>query len=135
MSIPEADKENYCGVTGLCVDRVANILGDKFPSDVFDSTPAECFYRHRLRGDKAGFLRTAVLREYPFPELKGFSFYLEGIIWNSIGRKYKTRYINKAIRTVFSDAGNQLTKANPKKRSQTCIFYATLLATLCIQIQ
>ena len=80
-----------------------------------------------ITGDKAGFLRKVVLQEYPFPELKGFSFYLEGIIWNSIGRKYKIRYINKAIRTVFFDAGSQLTKSNLKSRSKTRIFYATLL--------
>ena len=96
--IPELERQNYTGVTGLCVDETDKIVGDKFPSDVFVSTPGECFYRHGITGEKWGFHRTDVIRKFPFPALEGFRFFPEGLIWNAIGRVYKTRYINQIVR-------------------------------------
>ena len=126
-AISESEKQKYTGVTGLCVDKSGSIVGDKFPQDVFDSTPADCFYRYNIKGEKWGFHRTDVIRQFPFPSLEGFRYFTEGVIWNAIGRVYKTRYINKIVRAYHSDAGNQLTTCNPFARSPNCIFYAMFL--------
>ena len=125
--IPESERQNYTGVTGLCVDPSDKIVGDKFPLDVFDSTPADCFYRHGITGEKWGCHRTDVIRQFPFPALQGFRFFAEGIIWNAIGRVYKTRYINQIVRIYYSDSGNQLTNSSPFATSPSRIFYAMSL--------
>jgi len=127
MAIPVSDRENFTGVTGLCVYPDGKIIGDKFPADIFDSTPADCFYRHGIKGEKWGFHRTDVIRKFPFPTLTGFRYFSEGIIWNAIGRVYKTRYINQPVRVYYSDSGNQLTRRSPFETSPMRIFYAMSL--------
>ena len=81
-AIPVSDRKHFTGVTGLCVYPDGEIIGDKFPADIFDSTPADCFYRYGIKGEKWGFHRTDVIRKFPFPALEGFRFFAEGIIWN-----------------------------------------------------
>ena len=76
--IPESERQNYTGITGLCIDQSDNIVGDKFPLDVFDSTPADCFYRHGIMGEKWGFHRTDVIRNFPFRRCKDFVFLRRG---------------------------------------------------------
>ena len=125
--ISKSDRKHYTGVTGLCVDPSGKIVGDRFPFDVFDSTPADCFYRRGIKGEKWGFHRTDVIRKFPFPELQGFRFFAEGIIWNAIGRVYKTRYINQIVRIYYNDSSNQLTNSSPAATSPSRIFYAMSL--------
>lgn len=126
-SISETDRLDFTGVTGLCADDDGNIVGDLFPCDVFDSTPMEVSYRHRVTGEKWGFHRTEVIRKFPFPEPKGLKFLPEGVIWSAIGHQYKTRYINKVVRTYKQDAGEQLTGRSPHGISPARIAYAMLL--------
>lgn len=127
LEIPDSDRHHFTGVTGLCVDPSGKVVGDKFPADIFDSTPADCFYRHGIKGEKWGFHRTDVIRKFPFPPLQGFRYFSEGIIWNAIGRVYKTRYVNEPVRVYHSDSGNQLTKRNSFETSPGPIFYAMYL--------
>ena len=127
MRIEPHDRKNFTGVTGLCINSDNQIIGDKFPKDVFDSTPADTYYYHGIVGEKWGFHRASVLAEFPFPENTITSFYPEGLVWNRIGRKYLTRYINRPVRLYFSDSGNQLTSRSIKTRSIARMFYAEML--------
>ena len=120
-------RTSFTGVTGLCVSENGEIIGDSYPFDRLDSTPAEIFYVYGIKGEKWGFHRTAVLKEFPFPEYANGGFYPEGLVWNRIGRKYLTRYINKPVRRYFSDAGNQLTGRSIKTRTAGRVFYAEML--------
>lgn len=96
--IPEGERSSYSAVTGLCVTPDGEIVGDRFPEDVMDSTPAEMRYRHGVQGEKWGFQRTDVLREHPFPEPEGMEFVPEDIVWDEIGRGYLTRFVNEELR-------------------------------------
>jgi glycosyltransferase involved in cell wall biosynthesis len=93
--IPDSRKDQFVGITGLCATSTGELIGTEFPSDVFDSD-ALALSAHRVQGDKAGFLRTDILREFPFPENLG-SFVPESLIWNRIARRYSTRYFNQVI--------------------------------------
>lgn len=127
MAIPESRRHNFTGVTGLCVTDAGEIIGDKFPQDVLDTTALEVCYRYNIAGEKWGFHRTDVIQRFPSPSLKGLPFFAESIIWHRIGRKYKTRFINKPVRIYKQDAGNQITTRSPKERSPARIFYAIIL--------
>ena len=128
FSIPLSCRSNFSGVTGLCVDNYGKIIGNKFPADIFDSTSADCLYRFGIKGEKWGFQRTEIMKKFPFPEFKNFNFIPESIIWNAIGRKYKTRFINQVVRIYKYDAGNQLSNKSLIERSPLCIFYAMILS-------
>ena len=122
------DKRRYfTGVTGLCIYDNGTIVGSEYPTSPFDSTPADTFFKYNIKGEKWGFHRVEVLREFPFPEVKGVNFYPEGLIWNKIGKKYLTRYINVPLRTYHSDSGNQLSSSSPFVNSKMRIYYAKAL--------
>lgn len=48
-------------------------------------------------GDMAEVYYTNILKEYPFPELKGEKFLGEDIVWIEIGKKYDLVFLNYAI--------------------------------------
>ena len=51
-----------------------------------------------------------MLKEFPFPgEGQGLKFFPETVIWQRMGRKYKTRYIADPLREYFRDQDNALT--------------------------
>lgn len=99
QQIPEAQHHSFVGLTGLCTDEDEHFVGNRFPADIFDSDPIECRMSFNIKGDKKGFQRTDVLRQFPFPEDLG-RFVPEGIVWNRISRQFKTRYLNEVWAVV-----------------------------------
>lgn len=96
-SIPLDKRGGFAGVTGLCVDQDGNLIGDRFPRDVFDSDNLEVRYRYHVSGEKWGFNRLDVLRENRFPD--GLPGHVpEGVVWSRVALKYRTRFINKVVR-------------------------------------
>lgn len=104
-AIPEKKRDGFVGVTGLCMDQYGNLIGDRFPSDLMDSDSLEIRYKFKVKGEKWGFLRTEILRKYPFPMFPESKFIPEGIIWSAIARNFKTRFINTPLRIYWSDEG------------------------------
>lgn len=101
-TIPYPQQGCFSGVTGLCVDQHGARIGDPFPHDVFDSDALEITYRSRVAGEKWGFMRTEILRAFPFPIPDGYHGYVpEGIVWSRIARRYRTRFVNDVLRTFY----------------------------------
>ncbi|ADE40200.1 glycosyltransferase family 2 protein [Candidatus Puniceispirillum marinum] len=126
-AIPEKQRAEFTGVTGLCADEQGQIIGDKFPDSVFDSNSADIYYRYGIRGEKWGFHRTDVMKAFPFPEPEDVRFVPEGLIWNAIGRQYKTRFVNDIVRDYYQGADDQLTKRSSANISSVRIFNAQML--------
>ncbi|GAB2897055.1 glycosyltransferase family 2 protein [Uliginosibacterium flavum] len=100
LSIPAGRHEEFSGVSALCVDEAGQLVGQRFPQDVMESSPQEMAYRHRVGGEKWGFIRTDVLRQFPFPQdLPGHV--PEGVAWGAIGARYKTLFVNEVVRVYF----------------------------------
>lgn len=95
-AIEDTAKYTCSGVCGLCAYENGQIIGSKFPSDVWDSDDFEAKNVHRKKGDKIGFKRTDVMRQFPFPEDLG-RFVSESIVWNRIGNAYATRFVNRVF--------------------------------------
>jgi glycosyltransferase involved in cell wall biosynthesis len=116
-SIPADQKPRFSAVTCHCVDQHGRLVGDRFPRDPTDSDPLEIRYRYRVRGEKWGFHRTDVLREFPFPEDVKRTYIPESIVWNKIARKYKTRYVNEALRVFWSEGVSQGARGHPARNA------------------
>jgi glycosyltransferase involved in cell wall biosynthesis len=126
LSIPEERRKDFSGVCALCKTLSGKIVGKKFPADVFESDNHEIVYRYRITGEKWRFHRTAVLREFPFPEPeRKVSNYQDGIIWMRIARKYRELYINEALR-IYHESEDGLSVVRPKK-----VAYICMTANLC----
>lgn len=100
-SVPVDQRERYVGVTGLCAWPDGEIVGDRFAHDGLDASAVELFFRYRIRGEKFGSLRTAVLRRFPFPEdVEGYV--PESLIWWAMARAgFQNRCINRVVRTYY----------------------------------
>jgi glycosyltransferase involved in cell wall biosynthesis len=96
--IPNDIKENFTGVTSLCVDQHGNMVCGKYPEDITDSDALEMKYKYKVSGEMWGFNKTDVLKQYHFPEKESTPV---SIVWSQIGRKYKTRFINQIFRTWY----------------------------------
>jgi glycosyltransferase involved in cell wall biosynthesis len=115
--IPAEQKEQFSAVTCLCQDQHGKLVGKGFPFDVTDSNSLEIYYRYKVTGEKWGFHRTEVLREFPFPEDIKKTYIPETLVWNKIARKYKTRYVNEALRTFWIEEISQGHGGNPKRNA------------------
>ena len=101
-TIPEAQRDRFSAVTVLCRDQDGNLVGTRFPWDVTDSNSLEIRHRYNVKGENWGFQRTDVMKQFPFPVLEGARFVPEGVVWNAIARRFKTRYVNEALRIYWS---------------------------------
>lgn len=100
FSIAEEHRNEFAGVTGICVDESNNVIGDTFPCSPFDSDDFSMRYGARIKGEKWGFHRRNILEQFPYPEFIS-GFVVEGLVWNAISRKYKTRFINDVVRIYY----------------------------------
>lgn len=108
-AIPVEERSGFVGVCGLCESETGKIVGNRFPGDWgVDSDSMEIRYRYKVRGEKWGFSRVDVLREFPYPE-KIAGNVPESVVWSSVALRYKTRFINKVVRVYHQDSGNQVT--------------------------
>jgi len=101
IGIPESNRHKFSAVTVLTEDQHGLLIGDPFPSDILDSDPRELFYRYKVKGEKWGFHRTDILKQFPFPQIEGSSYIPECVVWNAIGKSYLTRYVNECLRTYY----------------------------------
>jgi glycosyltransferase involved in cell wall biosynthesis len=102
-AIPRDCRAHFTAVTCLSRDHRGALVGTRFPHDVIDSDSREIRYRYGVTGEKWGFHRTEVLRQYPFPESIRRHVVPEGIVWSQIARRYKTRFVNEALRIYYTD--------------------------------
>jgi len=132
-SIPEDEKKGFSGVTCHCLDDRGKFIGTKFPFDPTDSNPLEIHFKHNVRGEKCGFQRTEILRQFPYPIFEGEKFIPQSLVWNRIAGQFKTRYVNEALR-IYHFSPNSLSTASVriKNPNGTRYYYKELLNFKCI---
>jgi glycosyltransferase involved in cell wall biosynthesis len=120
--IPEAERADFSAVTALCMDPRGRLIGRPIPGAPVDSDFIEMRYRVKNRGERWGFHRTAVLREFPFPFVDEPAFCPEGLVWSAIARRYKTRYVNEPLRIYHAhERPDQLTARDRGMRHATVL--------------
>jgi glycosyltransferase involved in cell wall biosynthesis len=105
-ALTREERASFSCVAGLCVDQHGQIVGDLYPRSPLDADHLRLFYELKVRGEKWGFQRTDVLREFPFPELPGAEYITERVIWDRIAEHYKTRYVNEVFRIYYVNEDN-----------------------------
>jgi len=104
-AIPIKERSEFSGVTVHSMDCSGKLIGSRFPENCMDMKPAEMSARYGTKGEKWGFHRTEVLKQFPFPEIDGETFVSEGLVWNRIGSRYRMRYVNRALRIYWHSPG------------------------------
>lgn len=87
----------YAGVVGYMAHHNGEIIGHGYDFEKLDCNSLDLRYKYNVKGDMAEVFRTAVLKEYPFPEFEGERFCPEALVWNRISQKYIFHHFNKVI--------------------------------------
>ena len=126
-----ADDNTFAGVAGLDVFDDERIVGTGLPQDIIDCNAMDIRYRYHVDGDLKEVFKTAVLQEFPFPEIQDEKFCPEQLVWFRIAQKYKLRYFNTPI-YVAEYQSNGITASIIRVRmlapQATCMMYAEMLA-------
>lgn len=121
-NIPAAERDGFSSLIGLCINSEGVVVGSRFPANVFDSDSLAIRHRYRVEGEKWGFQRTDVLRQFPFPEdVQGLV--PEGVVWSAIASRYKTRFVNDVLRIYYTEA-NSITQASAEKNADGLALWA-----------
>lgn len=126
------DDDRFAGVSGYrCLPDGADVY-KKPEQEVFDCTNIEYSYKYSHLGGKAEAYKTAIMRQYPFPDIEGEKFCAESLVWNRIAKKYMLRFFNKHI-YIWNYLPDGLTKGMIKNRRNSTTYammgYAELLPT------
>lgn len=89
--------ESFLGICGVDADMTGKVIGSGLPKDYIDCHAWELSSVYKVTGDLKEVFRTDVLRQYPFPEIKGEKFCPEVLVWFRMARNYKMRFFNRII--------------------------------------
>lgn len=128
--IPKVGRAAFSGVTCQCLDERGAVVGTPLPVEVVDGYPLEVRARFNLIGERFGFHRADVLREFPFPFFDGERFVPEGLVWNRIGQRFKMRFVADALRIYRHSADGlsaSVTRVRRNSPRGTTLYYLETL--------
>ena len=127
-SIPPRERWRFSGVSVLAEYAGGGMVGEPFPTDVYDSDALRKYFAAVGRGDKWGFHRTEVMRQFPFPEPPGVRHVSMSVAWFAIGRRYRTRFVNETLLIVHQDAhGERLHRFSQRTVPGRLIFHRAVV--------
>ena len=112
------ENEKICGIVGNKGDLNGNRVGTEIP-DVKYISGLELYQKMHFKGETLRLYKTAVLKEFPFPEIPGENFVSENVIFDKIDKKYKMLTIPEVLYLFeYQDDGlsnniKQTNKNNP----------------------
>lgn len=102
----------YSGINVCCYDpETGKPIGTPYPKDGLVSNNIELEYRYKIRGEHWGCIRTLLLKELPFPQVKGH-FYNENYLWYSLAKRYNLVCYNKALRAYYIEQNSLVHNKN-----------------------
>ncbi|MBQ2972498.1 MAG: glycosyltransferase family 2 protein [Ruminococcus sp.] len=114
-SIKEDERNNYMSVKARCFDPDTNeLIGKPFDCHSYTTTILDAKYKEKINYEMWSMVRTDVRRMYKNPDIRGgkngggLRFYPEGIWQDKASRKYKTLFINEAIRGYARNTSTSL---------------------------
>ncbi|MFB2119330.1 glycosyltransferase family 2 protein [Parapedobacter sp. 2B3] len=131
LRLPDATTK-YAGVCGLRVHEDGGVIGGEVDYETLDVSPIDYRFKLHYKGDRAEVIRTAIMAQYPYPEISGERFCADALTLNRIARHYVMRYFKDGIYVCeylpggITDSSVQLRKDSPKG---ACLYYAEM-ATL-----
>ncbi len=94
-SIPEAERDGFCGVCGLAARMDGTVIGDRFPVSPMDSDFFTARIVNRIRGDKREVFRRAALGDWRFPVIPGELRVATNLLWFELASRCRTRFVNR----------------------------------------
>lgn len=96
---PIKEDGRFAGMAGMRCYPHGERIGGEVTFDVLDTDNVNFREKYKVKGDVADVFKTAVLKEFPFPEFPAELFLTEDVVWDRIARKYRIRFFNRNIYT------------------------------------
>ena len=113
------DNQRFIAVMGLCAYENGELVGDKYPEEVYDGFILNIRYKYKVRGDKNGIFNTSVYKEVlakldttVFKKGVYIPYSVFYNLYDSLG--YKTRFINKVVRYYWYDENDHSSVSNTR---------------------
>ena len=109
----DADKKPlYREICARCVDEKGNEDGPEFPQGI-NELPWKKAYKlsNKIGGEHFGFWRRDTLLECPWPEPEGITFVAECIVWDKLSKKYRSYFVNDAVRVYHKENDESYTRS------------------------
>lgn len=106
-----------------------DLASNGFPDEEVISNVIDFRINQRIKGDCCEVLLSDVFKEYQFPVFRNERFVPEGCLWNHVGFKYDTAYINRVIYLCeylndgLTNSGRLLRIKNPQGCAQHCLSF------------
>lgn len=98
---------NISGINVCCYNPLdTKIIGDTYPYDGIISDNIELTYKYKIKGEHWGTIKTTLLKQFKFPNIKGH-FYNESYIWYSLAISgYKVICYNIPLRGYYIETSS-----------------------------
>lgn len=111
------NKDLYKSVTCRTYDPVSGEIEGTEIRDkkgYHDARTLDARIKEKNKGEKWSLDRTSVFKEFPYPDLKGYTgeslhYIPEAIVYDAMSRKYYERFINEPLRGYYHDQQNAIT--------------------------
>ena len=116
-SIPEEIRGEYRECNAYCVDQNGKRIGKHLPSNInaLPYSTAKEIVNKAKEGEKVGFFKADLMRANPWPEPQGVKVVGEDVIWCTLGSKYKTWFLDDALRVYHTESDDSIVRG-PKNQ-------------------
>lgn len=135
--IPVSERNKYSGVeSSSCYfengQMTEKIIGSNWPKKEIISNYLDIVNKEGIIGDKHGFIRTDVMKEYPFPEFSEENFLTEATVWFAMGQKYKTVFVDERLicKEYRSDGLSRNIRSIFKKNPRGSMYFREMIITI-----
>lgn len=105
VGLSDADKVNYCGISALKRYTNGKIVGEDYSRMQKYGESYVDRHEKRIRGDKWEALLTDIHKKYKYDIEPGDRYMAPEYAWFSMGMKYKTVFIDRALSTIEYQSG------------------------------
>ena len=103
----ENKSDNLAGIAALDSYTNGEIIGDKFPTELYESTVFDLYNKYKIKGDKKFIYRTELTKQYPYPIFDGEKYVSLGYKYAKLDEKYKMALMNEVVCIVeYMDDGS-----------------------------
>ena len=93
-------RDDIAGIIGLDTYENGDVIGDKFPDDLKESTYWDIYHKYKLKGDKKLVYRSDLTKKYTYPLFEGEKYVGLGYKYAKLDEYYKLLVMNKKLCVV-----------------------------------
>lgn len=93
----ENKRDDIAGIAALDGYSEVDIIGDKFPVGIEESTVFDIYNKYKIKGDKKFIYKTKLTKDYPYPIFEGEKYISLGYKYAKIDKKYPLLLMNDIV--------------------------------------